>query len=269
MPNKDDYTTQITRMSTNNFNTSQISDEVWEGKSFVFGAMASNPYRINALYSGYMSSAGCYTCVLIPNTVKVYIDGSDDNWVVTFTPLDEDMFTFVTISGNSQYCFPSRIYQNKIIFNGFGGYGSVPFDSYMSTGIYPSSFTTFDDAIDFVSFRFSNVDLIVNGEYWIGESPVVPITSNGGGATHIAKVTGQLSSLSNNLSDILMVSGGGGGGLIIGEDVYVGKDAGGISGNGNNSANQTTGYAFGQGESANGVSGGGGGLYGGYKGGTS
>ena len=53
------------------------------------------------------------------------------------------------------------------------------------------------------------------------------------------------------------------------EDTYTGKDAGGISGSGNNSANQTTGYAFGQGESADGVSGGGGGLYGGYKGGTS
>lgn len=39
-------------------------------------------------------------------------------------------------------------------------------------------------------------------------------TSNGGGATHVAKVTGQLSSLSSNLSDILMVSGGGGGGFI-------------------------------------------------------
>ena len=88
-------------------------------------------------------------------------------------------------------------------------------------------------------------------------------TSNGGGATHIAKATGQLKDLSSNLSDILIVSGGGGGGLIIGEDTYAGKDAGGISGNGNNSANQTTGYAFGQGESA----GGGGGLYGGYKGG--
>lgn len=99
--------------------------------------------------------------------------------------------------------------------------------------------------------------------------PVIHVTSNGGGATHIAKRAGLLSSIgASNLSDILMVSGGGGGGLIIGEDTYAGKDAGGISGNGNNSANQTTGYAFGQGESADGVSGGGGGLYGGYKGGT-
>lgn len=93
--------------------------------------------------------------------------------------------------------------------------------------------------------------------------------SNGGGATHIAKRNGLLSVIgASNLSDILMVSGGGGGGLIIGEDTYAGKDAGGIAGSGNNSANQTTGYAFGQGESADGVSGGGGGLYGGYKGGT-
>ena len=91
-------------------------------------------------------------------------------------------------------------------------------------------------------------------------------TGNGGGATHIAKVTGQLSSLSNNLSDILMVSGGGGGGLLSGDTDYSGKEAGGISGSGDNSANQTTGYAFGQGESGTNVSGGGSGLYGGYKG---
>lgn len=48
--------------------------------------------------------------------------------------------------------------------------------------------------------------------------------------------------------------------------VYSGAEAGGISGSGTKSANQSTGYAFGQGESNSGVSGGGGGLYGGYKG---
>ena len=94
-------------------------------------------------------------------------------------------------------------------------------------------------------------------------------TSNGGGATHIAKVTGQLKDLSSNLSDILIVSGGGGGGMLIGDTAYPGADAGGISGSGDNSADQSTGYAFGQGESGTDVSGGGGGLYGGYKGGTS
>lgn len=100
----------------------------------------------------------------------------------------------------------------------------------------------------------------------IKESIILPITtSNGGGATHIAKVTGQLKDLSGNLSDILLVSGGGGGGLIVGENAYNGADAGGISGNGSNSADQSTGYAFGQGESGTNKSGGGGGLYGGYK----
>ena len=65
-------------------------------------------------------------------------------------------------------------------------------------------------------------------------------TANGGGATHIAKVTGQLKNLSSNLSDILLVSGGGGGGIIVGEDAYAGKDAGGVSGSGNNSGNHST-----------------------------
>lgn len=105
---------------------------------------------------------------------------------------------------------------------------------------------------------------------YLNQTDITPapdmFTSNGGGATHIAKVTGQLSSLSNNLSGILMVSGGGGGGLLVGDTDYSGKEAGGISGSGDNSANQSTGYAFGQGESADGVSGGGSGLYGGYKG---
>lgn len=73
-------------------------------------------------------------------------------------------------------------------------------------------------------------------------------TSNGGGATHIAKITGQLKDLSSHLSDILIVSGGGGGGMLIGDTVYPGADAGGIAGNSDNSANQSTGYAFGQGE---------------------
>lgn len=96
--------------------------------------------------------------------------------------------------------------------------------------------------------------------------PLPTYTSNGGGATHIAKITGQLKDLSSNLSDILMVSGGGGGGLLVGETDYSGKEAGGISGSGDNSADQTTGNAFGRGESGTNVSGGGSGLYGGYKG---
>lgn len=63
-----------------------------------------------------------------------------------------------------------------------------------------------------------------------------------------------------------MVSGGGGGGMLVDSTVYDGADAGGVAGNHDNSADQTTGNAFGQGESGTDVSGGGSGLYGGYKG---
>lgn len=91
-------------------------------------------------------------------------------------------------------------------------------------------------------------------------------SGNGGGATYISKRNAQLKDLSSYRSDILIVSGGGGGGLIKDSTVYTGKDAGGISGSGDNSADQSTGYAFGQGENATDVPGGGGGFYGGYKG---
>ena len=122
---------------------------------------------------------------------------------------------------------------------------------------------------------YNSPDTNLTKGYYAGNSSIynifkseatTKVTSNGGGATHIAKVTGQLKDLSSNLSDILMVSGGGGGGLIVGDTDYSGKEAGGISGSGDNSADQTTGNAFGLGESGTNLSGGGSGLYGGYKG---
>ena len=114
-----------------------------------------------------------------------------------------------------------------------------------------SDLPIFDNHSDYVSYITDNTPL--------------SHTSNGGGATHIAKRTGQLKDLSSYTSDILMISGGGGGGYLVGENAYNGADAGGISGSGSNSGNQFTGYAFGQGESATNKSGGGGGYYGGYK----
>lgn len=120
-------------------------------------------------------------------------------------------------------------------------------------------------------YNFGNSNNFTENIYnvLVGAEPLPAITSNGGGATHIAKVTGQLKDLSSNLSDILMVSGGGGGGYLVGENAYAGADAGGISGSGNNSGNQSSGYAFGQGESGTNESGGGSGLYGGTKNGAS
>lgn len=83
-------------------------------------------------------------------------------------------------------------------------------------------------------------------------------STTGGGATHIATSTGILRDLS--ASNLIIVSGGGGGA----SENYIGADAGGISGSGANSGNQTTGYMFGQGEYSLSGAGGGGGLYGGH-----
>lgn len=93
-----------------------------------------------------------------------------------------------------------------------------------------------------------------------------PQHGNGGGATHIAKVTGQLNELSGHLSDILIVSGGGGGAICTDSYMRIGNSAGGKAGGGDNSGDQSSGYGFGQGESSINQSGGGGGLYGGYSG---
>lgn len=139
---------------------------------------------------------------------------------------------------------------------------SVSSQTYDTTG-FNDIFYSDDRTYSFNLTAFNNITDYMD---FITQPYISIAVSNGGGATHIAKVTGQLKNLSSSLSDILIVSGGGGGGLLIGETEYPGADAGGISGNGDNSANQTTGYAFGQGESGTNVSGGGSGLYGGYKG---
>ena len=56
--------------------------------------------------------------------------------------------------------------------------------------------------------------------------------------------------------------------MVTDDSAMSGADAGGISGSGSNSGNQSSGYAFGQGESGTNVSGGGSGYYGGEKGGS-
>ena len=159
---------------------------------------------------------------------------------------------------------------NGMVPNDTGGYCLVALvdDTYQIgiLGYYVTAYRLSGD--NYIDFVINGISTNYDKGYQVlmGALPSLIATANGGGATHMALVTGHLSSLSSNLSDILMVSGGGGGGLIIGEDTYDGADAGGISGSGDNSADQTTGYAFGQGESGEGVSGGGGGLYGGSKG---
>ena len=67
-----------------------------------------------------------------------------------------------------------------------------------------------------------------------GEANFGGARGNGGGATHIALVTGLLNTLSNNLSDILIVAGGGGGAGFFraGDDGDGGSGGGYIGGHG-------------------------------------
>ena len=119
-----------------------------------------------------------------------------------------------------------------------------------------------------------------------GSWEVNHMTASGGGATHIASSSGLLSTLENNKNNIFIVSGGGGGGRNQSNHSEAarwgfGGSGGGMNGGGPKSSlesttsytvvsslagTQTSGYAFGQGESVSVQSAGGGGFYGGYSG---
>ena len=123
-----------------------------------------------------------------------------------------------------------------------------------------------------------------------GNSSVNHMTASGGGATHIATKSGLLKDLSGNRHTILLVAGGGGGGHDQSNHTSTGRwgyggAGGGLTGQGGISTfneetdifteaaplagTQTTGYAFGVGQSTNSSaarSGGGAGWYGGYSG---
>jgi len=102
----------------------------------------------------------------------------------------------------------------------------------------------------------------------------VIIVGKGGGATHVARASGTLASLSNNMSAILVVAAGGGGSAVRKVDnIAKGGSGGGyiggspyynnieVSGKG---GTQNSGYAFGEGREVKELcAGGGGGLYGG------
>ena len=119
-----------------------------------------------------------------------------------------------------------------------------------------------------------------NSSKWANGDGTGLYTGGGGGATHIAKQSGLLSTLSGNQNNILIVSGGGGGGDYYPEfgGLSSGGSAGGYKGvdsvymNNNTVANtagtQTSGYAFGTGGTTyveDSCGGSGGGYYGGIS----
>ena len=189
----------------------------------------------------------------------------DDNGGIVDFPISIQGVTSIEFDLKGTYNTDGQF--SKIINNALSGISGTSFNNYTVNWQHKIISLSEPTDIDYFEIyaggarglicEFKNMTFTCEG---------TKVTSNGGGATHIAKRTGQLKDLSSNLSDILMVSGGGGGGLLVNTIEYTGKEAGGISGSGDNSADQSTGNAFGQGESGTNLSGGGSGLYGGYKG---
>ena len=150
---------------------------------------------------------------------------------------------------------------------GFGGYstGTVSLTAGQKLYIYVGGAGA--DAVE----GFNSRGGYNGGGYGTWDTADDESSGAGGGATHIATASGLLSSLSGSKDSILIVAGGGGGQSWTMSAGSGGGETGGMtSGTSSNTVNQTTGYAFGQGQNASGtagndgVGGGGGGYYGGY-----
>lgn len=196
-----------------------------------------------------------------------YNEGSADLWTLTIenynTYLPENrsqnyfhQWYFKVENGETSMYMTNDDYANEMVWG-----------NYWNLQVKTASYRTLEECFIRLKNRARYVRIVVEGEVWDNASPFDSVGS-GGGATHIATVTGQLSELSSsaNRSKILMVAGGGGGGAIGNGLSLNGADAGGISGSGTKSANQTTGYGFGLADKGNNVGSAGAGFYGGYRG---
>ncbi|WP_317897967.1 glycine-rich protein [Aurantibacillus circumpalustris] len=143
---------------------------------------------------------------------------------------------------------------------GIGGYSAGTFSLSSTTTVYVSAGGK--GSLGPSSGAFANGGWNGGGQ---GYGSTV-IGAGGGGASHIATVTGVLSALSSNTSAIIIVAGGGGGSGYAG----VGGNGGGVTGgNGNSGTGGTTGGTFGVGAigtTAGTCGGGGGGWFGGNLG---
>lgn len=156
----------------------------------------------------------------------------------------------------------------NMVNNDNGGYCLVALvdDTYQIgiLGYFATAYRLSGD--NYIDFYINGVSTNYDKGYQVLTGAVpLQVGNGGGGASHVSKTTGLLSTLSQNISDILIVAGGGGGGGLIGTTPgngggYIGGSPklGSIAVSGR-SGTQSTGYAFGQGEAG----GGGGGFYGG------
>ena len=169
------------------------------------------------------------------------------------------------------------------ILSGYGGYSVGETDLKASDYLYINVGGQGENNLD----PAQTADGGYNGGGTAAAGNVLVYSGGGGGSTHIAKTSGLLSTLENKKDDILIVSGGGGpsGYFFASYGLYYGYGGagGGFKGTDGTSEStinintgglggtQTTGYAFGQGQT-NGNFAGGGGFYGGtaktdYRGG--
>lgn len=187
-------------------------------------------------------------------------------------------YVFDYTGGEQTFTVPKTGYYKLEVWGSQGGTHSTSIGGY---GGYSTGIIKLNEA-DNLYVHVGGTTTAESGGYnggGTGVSNIYGLGRGGGGATHIATVSGSLASLSAKINNILIVAGGGGGGAswTDGKQYFSGGGGGGISGVvgvkysagvTTVAGNQTSGNAFGLGQNGTTAwsAGSGGGLYGGKSG---
>lgn len=187
-------------------------------------------------------------------------------------------YVFDYTGGEQTFTVPKTGYYKLEVWGAQGGTHSTSIGGY---GGYSTGIIKLNEA-DNLYVHVGGTTTAESGGYnggGTGVSNIYGLGRGGGGATHIATVSGSLASLSAKINNILIVAGGGGGGAswTDGKQYFSGGGGGGISGVvgvkysagvTTVAGNQTSGNAFGLGQNGTTAwsAGSGGGLYGGISG---
>ncbi len=188
------------------------------------------------------------------------------------------VYVFDYTGGEQTFTVPKTGYYKLEVWGAQGGTHSTSIGGY---GGYSTGIIKLNEA-DNLYVHVGGTTTAESGGYnggGTGVSNIYGLGRGGGGATHIATVSGSLASLSAKINNILIVAGGGGGGAswTDGKQYFSGGGGGGISGVvgvkysagvTTVAGNQTSGNAFGLGQNGTTAwsAGSGGGLYGGKSG---
>ena len=187
-------------------------------------------------------------------------------------------YVFDYTGGEQTFTVPKTGYYKLEVWGAQGGTHSTSIGGY---GGYSTGIIKLNEA-DNLYVHVGGTTTAESGGYnggGTGVSNIYGLGRGGGGATHIATVSGSLASLSAKINNLLIVAGGGGGGAswTDGKQYFSGGGGGGISGVvgvkysagvTTVAGNQTSGNAFGLGQNGTTAwsAGSGGGLYGGKSG---